>query len=275
MTSSDDSGTWHHGLIARYWAEFNEPEPAELAYYRAAIERFGQPALDLGCGTGRLLLPLVAAGLEVDGVDISADMLALCRERADREGLKIRLSTQAMHELDQPRRYRTVYICDSFGLGGNRSNDLETLRRIRRHLEPSGALVFSVGMPFEGKDEASWARWLPGHRDDLPRAWPETAERRRARNGDEFELVGRLAELDPLEGRQTLEIRARLIRDGAVVAEEFGRLGESLYLVPELRLMLDVAGFVDVAVEGRYNGLPAMGDDGTVVITARAGEGMG
>jgi SAM-dependent methyltransferase len=64
VTSRDDSGTWHHGLIARYWAEFNEPEPAELAWYRAAIERFGQAALDLACGTGRLLLPLVAAGLD-------------------------------------------------------------------------------------------------------------------------------------------------------------------------------------------------------------------
>ena len=31
--------TWHHGLMARWWAEFVEPEPDELAYYRAAIER--------------------------------------------------------------------------------------------------------------------------------------------------------------------------------------------------------------------------------------------
>ncbi len=68
--------TWHFGLMARWWAEFNRAEPAELAYYQAAIERSGQPALDLGCGAGRLLLPLLAAGLDVDGVDLSPDMLA-------------------------------------------------------------------------------------------------------------------------------------------------------------------------------------------------------
>ena len=41
--------------MARWWAEFKEPEPAELAFYRDAIERFGEPALDLACGAGRLL----------------------------------------------------------------------------------------------------------------------------------------------------------------------------------------------------------------------------
>jgi SAM-dependent methyltransferase len=269
VTSAEESGTWHYGLIARYWAEFNEPEPAELAYYRAAIERFGQPALDLACGTGRLLLPLLAAGLDVDGTDISADMLALCQERADREGLAPRLVAQAMQELDLPRRYRTIYICGGFGIGGRRDNDLETLRRIRRHLEPDGALVFTVQLPFDDKDEASWARWLPGHRGDIPSDWPETADRRRAGNGDEFELVARLAELDVLGQRHILEMRSRLFRDGEMVAEEFGRLGESLYFIPELRLMLDVAGFDDVSVEGPYNGLPATSDDGTVVVVAR------
>jgi SAM-dependent methyltransferase len=269
MTSADESGTWHYGLIARYWAEFIEPEPAELAYYRAAIERFGQPALDLGCGTGRLLLPLLAAGLDIDGADISADMLALCRERAGREGLAPLLVAQAMHELDLPRRYRTIYMCGSFGIGGRRDNDLEALRRVRRHLEPDGALVFSVQMPFDDRDEASWARWLPGHRSDIPSEWPETSERSRATNGDEFELVARLAELDLIGQRHTLEMRSRLFRDGDMVAEEFGRLGESLYFVPELRLLLDVAGFDDVSVEGPYNGLPATSDDGTVVVVAR------
>lgn len=265
-----DDGTWHHGLVARWWAEFNVAAPEELAYYRAAIERFGEPALDLACGAGRLLLPLIAAGLDVDGVDISADMLALCAERAKREGRSPQLERQAMHELDVPRRYRTVYICDSFGIGGSRPNDLEALRRVRRHLEPGGALVFSLWLPYEGHDEKSWARWLPSGRADVSRPWPESGERRRTADGDEIELINRPGDLDPLLQRRTLEIRARLWRGSDLVAEEEHVLLENLYFLPEILLMLEAAGFGPVEVEAGYTGRPATKDDGLLVVVAHS-----
>ncbi|MFB2351895.1 class I SAM-dependent methyltransferase, partial [Priestia megaterium] len=72
------------------------------------IERSGEPALDLGCGTGRLLRHYLRAGIDVDGCDYSADMLAQCEARAQAEGLSPRLYRQALHELDLPRRYRTI-----------------------------------------------------------------------------------------------------------------------------------------------------------------------
>jgi hypothetical protein len=130
--------------------------------------------------------------------------------------------------------------------------------------------MFSQDLPFEGLDQADWTRWLPGNRRDLPREWRASGERRRAADGGEYELIGRLVELDPLEQRHSLQMRARLWRDGELVAEEVGSLDENLYFVQELRLMLKVAGFSDVAVEGRYTGEPATPDDGRVVFVARA-----
>ncbi len=105
------TGTWHYGLIARWWAEVNRPEAAELAYLRAAIARFGEPALDLGCGTGRLLAPLLADGLDVDGTDISADMLGYARDAGEAAGIDMagRLAAQPFDGLDRPRRYATVF----------------------------------------------------------------------------------------------------------------------------------------------------------------------
>src|SRR5918999_728203 len=158
--------TWHYGLVARWWAEFNEGGP-EIDYFRRFIERDGQPALDVACGPGRLLLPYVRAGLDVDGCDVSADMIALCREQAEREGLSPTLFIQAMHELDPPRTYRTVF-------------------------------------------------------------------------------------LDPLEQQAVLEMRAYMWLDGELLAEEEHRITLNLYLRNELLLMLDRAGFVDVAVHGDH-----------------------
>src|ERR1044072_1864209 len=99
-----EARTWHHGLVARWWAEFNLDGP-EIEFFRSFVEA-GQPALDLACGAGRLLVPYLRAGLDVDGCDVSEDMVAACRAKADREGLAPHLSVTPMHELDLRRRYR-------------------------------------------------------------------------------------------------------------------------------------------------------------------------
>jgi SAM-dependent methyltransferase len=166
---SDRPQTWHFGLVARGWAEFNAADPSELAFYRGVVGGGGQPALDLGCGTGRLLAPLVQAGLDLDGCNVSPDMLALCREQAERSGLSPALYRQAFHELDLPRTYRTIYIRDSFGIGGHREHNPEALRRCHRHLAPGGTFVFSHDLPYEDAD--LWPYWLAEHRHHLPEAW--------------------------------------------------------------------------------------------------------
>ena len=127
---SEQPQTWHHGLVARYWAEFNDGfRPHEIPYFQRFVEAGGEPALDVACGSGRLLLPYLRAGLDVDGCDASPDMVAVCREKAEREGFAPRLWAEPMHELAAPRKYRTVYVCGGFGLGSTRDQDAEALRR--------------------------------------------------------------------------------------------------------------------------------------------------
>jgi len=266
---STEFETWHHGLIARWWAEFNVGTPEELAYFRAAIQKFGEPALDLACGTGRILFPLLADGFEVDGSDISADMIALAALEAKKRGVKPKLTVQPMHELDMGRTYRTIYMCGLFRLGGRRDHDREALKRAYGHLEPGGALLITQqGIPY-GDDEKGWAEWIPGHRDHIPGEWPTNGNRRTAADGDEIELLSRVAELDPFEQRITQEMRARLWHQGKVVKEEEYSLRINLYFPQEIPLMLDEAGFRDVAVEAGYTGRPATADDGWVAFVAR------
>jgi len=266
---STNFGTWHHGLIARWWAEFNVATPEELAYFRAAIQKFGEPALDLACGTGRILFPLLDEGFDVDGSDISADMIALASLESKKRGVTPRLTVQPMHELDLGRVYRTIYMCGSFGLGGRRDYDRAALQRAYAHLEPGGALLITQqGVPY-GDDEKGWAEWLPGHRDHIPGEWPAKGNRRAAADGDEIELLSRVAELDPFEQRITQEMRVRLWHQGQVVKEEEYSLRINLYFPQEILLMLDDAGFREVAVEAGYTGRPATADDAWLAFVAR------
>jgi SAM-dependent methyltransferase len=261
--------TWHYGLMARWWAEFNTSSQEEAAYFGAAIERSGEPALELACGTGRVLLPLLRAGHEVDGCDLSPDMIALCGQALAREGFFSRLYVQPMHELDLPRRYGTIYICDSFGLGGQRNHDIETLRRCWQHLIPGGTLLFNHYLPYD--DPVEWALWLPENQHALPELPPEpgTGERRHAANGDVLELWTGLVDLDPAGQRATRAMRISLWRDDELLEQEEHLLMENLYFRNELLMMLEQAGFTGVTVEAGYSGALATDEDTMVTFVAR------
>ena len=263
---TEEPQTWHYGLVAQWWAEFNVEGP-EIAYHRRFIESYGQPALDVACGTGRLLLPYLRAGLDVDGCDISPDMLALCRAKAAREGLSPRLYQQAMHELDLPRTYRTIIVCGSFGLGGGRQRDIEALRRFYQHLEPGGALVLEDYIPYGEANE--WQYWVKEKRHQLPEPWPPPGERKRVSDGTEYGLRTRIVDVDPLEQVVTLQIRAEKWQAEQQVAQEERILRTQVYFRNELRMMLEQAGFGEINVEGDFMEAPATPDHEVLVFIAR------
>jgi SAM-dependent methyltransferase len=255
---------WHYGLMAERWAEFNTDAP-EAPFFIKQIERFGQPVLDVACGTGRVLLPLLQVGIDIDGCDISADMLSHCRKKAAGAGFNPNLSAQPMHAFDLPRRYRTIYICDSFGLAGSRDKDLETLRRCYAHLEEGGALLLNIQAEYTSPDE--WAEWLSENRKALPQPWPD-ATPRRASDGSEHVGRFRILDLDPLEQTYTRQVRLEKWRNGVLVASEEYTLRGNTYFKPELLLMLKVAGFREIVVTGDYTDEPATAEHKELIFTA-------
>jgi SAM-dependent methyltransferase len=258
--------TWHYGLMARWWAEFATDGP-EIDFFRRYVE-VGQPALDLACGTGRLLVPFVEAGLDVDGVDVSPDMLAHCAAAAARIDRDPALYCQALHQLQLPRRYRTVFVCGGFGIGGSRDDDVEGLRRMRDVLEPGGLLAIDVEMPYA--DAETWAYWTADGRRDLPE--PERSspgQRRLASDGCEYASATRVVALDPVAQQVTRAVQIWQWRDGVLVASEHHTLTENLYFPHELTTLLETVGFADIQVVGGYHGGPPTADDEFLIYLAR------
>jgi SAM-dependent methyltransferase len=260
----DAPQTWHYGLVARYWAE-KRLDAAEAEFLKRFIDG-AQPALDVGCGTGRVLIPLLHEGFDVDGVDISPDMLAHARERAEREGFSPDLYTQAMHELDLPRRYRTIYSCGSLGIGGTRQQDRQTLARICDHLEPGGVLIFDHEMPYGDPD--GWSYWTADGRAKLPEefdegGWTGTDE------GDEYRLRSRVVEFDPLEQRITMEMQGSMRRGDELVVEETRRIVVTSYTAAHLELLLETAGFGDIRMLENWTDETATADTMNITFVAR------
>jgi SAM-dependent methyltransferase len=258
---------WHYGLMAREWAEFALDGGKEAVYFKAMIETSGQPALDLGCGTGRLLIPLLQAGLDVDGCDFSKDMLAHCEDRAKKAGLSPNLYVQAMHQLDLPRRYRTIFACGALGLGGEQKLAQQAMQRCYDHLRPGGIFVFDYSPRWN--DPPAWLSRLPENRHALPQEWPTSGERKLLSDGTVLELVARTVAMDPLEDIATRQIRARLWQNGVLIQEEIHTQMVGDYSKNELVLMLEKSGFREIQVNGNYSDELATADHETLILIAK------
>ena len=236
--------TWHHGLVARWWAEFNEGGE-EVEYFRRFVERRASRrstwrAVPAGCSsrTARRASTSTAATSR-------PTWSRACRSKLERAGVDADVWVAAMDELEPPRRYRTIFVCGGFGLGATRERDLEALRRFHAALEPGGTLVFDVEMPYSYTGH--WPYWLKDGRGALPKPWPE-GDRQAASDGSELALVSRVRDLDPLEQVVTLELRAQQWVDGELRAQEEHPFTIRLYFRDELLGMLEQAGFRDVEV---------------------------
>jgi SAM-dependent methyltransferase len=255
--------TWHHGLIARWWANFNLDGP-EIAFFRSFVAA-GQPALDVGCGSGRLLVPWAADGLDVDGVDASADMIEACRAAALEAGRTPNLHVSPTHLLDLHRRYRTIISCGTFGLGVTRQQDLEGLRRLRSHLEPGGVLAFDYEI---GEFDAErWQRWQARPVDESA---PPHEERRLAPDGFHYALRHRMVGIDLAERSMTRELQAWQWHGDELIAHEAHALIYNVYASPEIVELLHLTGFSNVQVLGGYHDGPPTPDDKFHVFVATA-----
>lgn len=141
--------TTYGKLSAREYALSNEAAPADaLAFYLAQYEPGNGPVLEPMCGTGRFLLPFLQRGIEIDGIDASPHMLAVCQQRCTEQGLPVQLYQQLIQELDLPQRYGYIFLPDrAISLLYDKSVALQCLRRLYDHLLPGGKLALDVQTP--------------------------------------------------------------------------------------------------------------------------------
>jgi len=120
--------------------------PQSTAFYLEQARRRAGAILELGCGSGRVTIPLAAAGLDVTGLDISPAMLDAARKRA--AGLPATFVAGDMRSFALGRSFGMVFIAVNSLQHLHRTDELiACFRCIASHLGPGGRFVFDVVSP--------------------------------------------------------------------------------------------------------------------------------
>jgi SAM-dependent methyltransferase len=231
----------------------------DLALYLQLAEVIGDPILELGCGTGRVLLPLAQAGHRVTGVDRSAAMLerARCVLNADVGENRITLFQATMADADRAPGGPfglAIFSLNGFMHLAERGEQRAALHAAKRALDPRGMLVIDVMNPapdiladFDGRvqHEATWRR-----------ADGSSVDRFSARTHN------------PIEQR----IETDLWYDVVNGEGQVNRVRTSFpmrYVMPsELELLLELTGFVEWKLYGSYDLDPFDNSSERLIVTA-------
>lgn len=125
------------------------PDPGRAAdFYLSQVRRFGEPALELACGTGRLTIPLAHQGLDMTGLDYSPQMLAEARRKATATGVAVSWIEGDMRDFDLGRRFRTIYLPANALAHLHTNRDMaRMLACVQGHLVPGGAFLLQTFLP--------------------------------------------------------------------------------------------------------------------------------
>lgn len=120
----------------------------DIPFWLSTGMEAGGPVLDLGCGTGRVLLPLLEAGVVADGVDLFEPMLERARRKAEMKGFHPCLVASDMRDFIMSRRYRRILLAfNTFAHADTSEAQLATLHCCHAHLESGGAVVLHMSYP--------------------------------------------------------------------------------------------------------------------------------
>jgi DNA-binding CsgD family transcriptional regulator len=228
--------SWEYGTLATEVYEFDKPvgRPfADVEYYTGLLADVSGPILEPATGTGRILIPLLEAGHQVDGLDSSPQMLACCRQHCRDRSLDPVLREADMTVFVQLAAYEAVIIpAGSIALLDGRKATLQALTCFRDSLVPGGRLVVDVPVP----------RLAAGH--EAMRYW--------RRGSCLWTLQTMHLEYDPAANQTTRFLRYDKWQDGTLRMTELQTFRLQHWNCREFEDLLAETGFTHVLVAADY-----------------------
>lgn len=245
-----------YGRLAAWVYDLDKPigrSYGDVEHYCQRLAGVTGPVLEPAVGNGRLLIPLLQAGIEALGFDASLSMLAHCRRHLQARGLESTVWQARFEDFLVDRRLAAIVLpVASIELVTDKAVALAVLRRIHDHLAPQGRLILDL-------DTMAEVQAPPGP----PRQW-RTAE------GDHLTLTAERIGVDHVRQTVTTALTYRHERAGRLIAREHQRFELRWWTIEEMRHALGDAGFVDVVVSAGYRfGRAPTGNEAMLTLEAR------
>jgi len=234
-------------------------ERKDVDFYVAEAKAAKGGVLEVGCGTGRILLPIARAGSPIVGIDSSRQMLARCRAKLATESAAVRkrarVEDHEMRDFDLGTRFSLIIAPFRVLQHLTTIDDqLRFLENVARHLAPQGRFVFDVFNPRFDRLVGAGA------------AESEDTPERRLSDGRTLRRAYRIARVRWLD--QVSESELIYYVDGKRYVQAFEM---RWYLAADLRHLLARAGFQVREMFGDFGRGPVVDGCPELVVVATAG----
>ena len=252
---------------AAYYDYYSPGLEGEVAFYVTEAVGTGGPVLELGCGTGRILVPTAEAGVEVVGLDLSPAMLAIARRKVEHCGDKVRRRIEIvagdMSDFSLGRRFKLVTIPYRAFLHLLTPEDQRrALGCIREHLVDEGRLIFNI---FDPKLEI-----IAGHSGPLGTALKKQTEFVHPDSGRRVAVWDtRRHDLDQQRIEQDY-VFEELDDQGRVLSKWYSRMTLCWIYRYEMQHLLELCGYQVEALYGDFGRGPFRHGGEQMWITRRA-----
>jgi SAM-dependent methyltransferase len=224
--------------------------PADVPFYKSLVPSPEARVLELGCGTGRVLVPLAGACGYIHGLDLSEAMIAMCRRKLEAAGIA---ATRARAEVKDITNFTLNQTFDliiaPFRVLQNLAADAAVnglFRCIRQHLKPEGSCILNVFRP--KSDRETMRRGWCDDKEKL--AWEAAVE------GGRVTCHERRPRMDPDRMILYPELIYRRYRGEALVDKAVLKIAMKYYYPEEFEQLIVRQGFRVVQQWGGYEGEP-------------------
>lgn len=220
------------GIFAEFYDKLFGDEISDLEFYKHFVGK--DSALEIGSGTGRLLIPMLQEDMKIDAIEPNSDMTKFCIKKAKTLNLEPMIHQQNLQNLSINKKYKTIFMpLYAFQHILNENEALIALQKTYEHLQDDGQVLISVFIP-EPYDVIEWTQ--TGHAIDK----------------NQEILLYEKTKFDHINHIEHKELKFEVLKNNELQKTYYSSIEFKIYALEELKNLLNKAGFKKIHFLGDY-----------------------